>query len=70
MQYKIGLKKTEEGYSVWCPGLPGCWSQGETEREAIENIEGCHSNIPGDYRRVNERQNLFPYPNVNLIHDF
>lgn len=39
MQYKIGLKKTEEGYSVWCPGLPGCWSQGETEKEAIENIK-------------------------------
>jgi len=39
MQYKIGLKKTEEGYSVWCPGLPGCWSQGDTEKEAIENIK-------------------------------
>ena len=29
---------TEEGYAVWCPGLPGCWSQGETEEEALENI--------------------------------
>ncbi len=38
MKYKIVLKKTEEGYSVHCPGLPGCWSQGETENEAIENI--------------------------------
>ena len=32
------LKKTEEGYSVHCPGLPGYWSQGETENDAIENI--------------------------------
>jgi len=39
MKYKILLKKTEEGYSVSCPGLPGCWSQGETEEEAIENIK-------------------------------
>ena len=39
MKYKIRLERTEEGYSVSCPGLPGCWSQGETEEEAIENIQ-------------------------------
>lgn len=38
MKYKIRLEQTEEGYSVSCPGLPGCWSQGQTEDEAIENI--------------------------------
>ena len=38
MKYRIALKKTEDGYSVSCPGLPGCWSQGDTEEEAIENI--------------------------------
>jgi predicted RNase H-like HicB family nuclease len=39
MKYKIALYKSEEGYSVSCPGLPGCWSQGATEDEAIENIQ-------------------------------
>lgn len=39
MQYKVKLKKSEEGYAVWCPALPGCWSQGETEEEALENIK-------------------------------
>jgi len=39
MRYKVNLKKTEEGYAVWCPGLPGCWSQGRTEDEALENIK-------------------------------
>ena len=39
MKYKIVLNKTDEGYSVSCPGLPGCWSQGKTELEAIENIK-------------------------------
>ncbi len=39
MRYKVNLKKTEEGYAVWCPGLPGCWSQGQTEDEALENIK-------------------------------
>ena len=39
MNYKVRLQKSEEGYSVSCPGLPGCWSQGATEEEAIENIQ-------------------------------
>ncbi len=39
MQYTVKLEKTEEGYAVWCPGLPGCWSQGATEEEALENIK-------------------------------
>lgn len=39
MRYKIVLRKSEEGYSISCPGLPGCWSQGATEAEALENIQ-------------------------------
>ncbi len=39
MRYKVTLEKTEEGYAVWCPGLPGCWSQGKTEKEALVNIK-------------------------------
>ena len=39
MKYKIALQKTEEGFSVSVPGLPGCWSQGSTEEEAIANIQ-------------------------------
>ncbi|MBL7988321.1 MAG: type II toxin-antitoxin system HicB family antitoxin [Chlorobi bacterium] len=38
MKYKVLLQKTEEGYSVSCPELPGCWSQGETDQEALQNI--------------------------------
>ena len=39
MKYKVNLKKTEEGYAVWVPGLPGCWSQGKSEDEALANIK-------------------------------
>jgi len=39
VKYKIALRKTEEGYSVSVPGLPGCWSQGATEKEALKNIQ-------------------------------
>jgi len=39
MKYRIALLKSEEGYSVSVPGLPGCWSEGATEPEALENIK-------------------------------
>ena len=38
MRYKVILEKSEEGYSVSVPGLPGCHSQGATEQEALLNI--------------------------------
>jgi len=39
MRYKVAVQHSEEGFSVSCPGLPGCWSQGATEKEALENIQ-------------------------------
>ncbi len=38
MKYRIALLRSDEGYSVSVPGLPGCWSQGATEQEAVQNI--------------------------------
>jgi predicted RNase H-like HicB family nuclease len=38
-RYYVSLKKSDEGYSVWVPGLPGCASQGTNEKEALENIQ-------------------------------
>lgn len=38
MNYKIALERTDDGYSVSVPGLPGCWSQGGTEAEAVANM--------------------------------
>jgi predicted RNase H-like HicB family nuclease len=38
MRYKVILHHTDEGISVSVPGLPGCWSEGDTEEEAIANI--------------------------------
>ncbi len=39
MRYRIILHESEEGFAVSVPGLPGCWSQGATEDEAIENVK-------------------------------
>jgi predicted RNase H-like HicB family nuclease len=38
MRYNVLLHRTDEGISVSVPGLPGCWSEGDTEEEALENI--------------------------------
>ena len=42
-RYVVSLKKSEEGYSVWVPGLPGCASQADTEEEALDNIRDAIS---------------------------
>ena len=39
MRYQVVLIHSDEGYAVSCPALPGCHSQGETEAEALENIQ-------------------------------
>ncbi len=38
MKYNICLRYEDSGYAAWCPGLPGCWSEGATKEEAIINI--------------------------------
>jgi len=38
MRYKVALHKSDGGVAASVPGLPGCWSQGATEAEALEYI--------------------------------
>ncbi len=41
MKFKVVLEPCEEegGYTVYVPALPGCISEGDTEKEALRNIE-------------------------------
>jgi predicted RNase H-like HicB family nuclease len=43
VRYTVSLLQTDEGFSVWVPGLPGCASQGQTEGEALDNIRDAIS---------------------------
>ena len=52
MTYQVKILKSDEGYAVWCPALPGCWSQGSTEAEALENIRDAIS----EYLAVGEAE--------------
>lgn len=48
MEYTVVVKQTPEGFSAWVPGLPGCWSEGDSEEEALANIQDAI----GDYLAV------------------
>lgn len=39
MNFRVQLFETEEGWSVSCPDLPGCHSQGATRDEAVRAIQ-------------------------------
>lgn len=39
-EYTVVLEREDDGgYSVYVPDLPGCASQGDTEDEALANIQ-------------------------------
>ena len=41
MLYKVVLHHSEEGVAASVPGLPGCWSQGDTEAEALSSVRSA-----------------------------
>jgi len=38
LQRQVIVEPDEDGYTVSCPSLPGCHSQGDTIDEALSNI--------------------------------
>ena len=56
MKYRVVLTRSEEGYSISCPGLPGCWSQGRTEAEALENIRSAIQEYLTAVKKISEGQ--------------
>jgi predicted RNase H-like HicB family nuclease len=39
LHFRINLFESREGWSVSCPDLPGCHSQGKNRKEALANIK-------------------------------
>ncbi|MBK1640860.1 HicB family protein [Chromatium okenii] len=58
MKYTVVFHRTEEGISVSVPGLPGCWSEGDSEQEALENIQDALEEYLAAVKEMNQTQNL------------
>jgi hypothetical protein len=41
MKLEIAIYPSDEGFAACVPSLPGCWSQGATADEAVENIKAA-----------------------------
>ncbi|MFA5786394.1 MAG: type II toxin-antitoxin system HicB family antitoxin [Actinomycetota bacterium] len=52
LRYRVALVRSDEGISVSVPGLPGCWSQGRNEAEALASIRDAIQ----EYLAVTEEQ--------------
>ncbi len=37
-RFSVVIEKDKDGYFAFCPELQGCYSQGDTYEEALENI--------------------------------
>jgi Uncharacterized conserved protein len=38
-RFSVVIEKDRDGYFVFCPELQGCYTQGDTYEEALENIK-------------------------------
>jgi len=56
MDYAVVTKATKEGVSAWAPGLPGCWSEGATEEEALANIQEAIADFLGVATDISRRE--------------
>lgn len=56
MKYTVIFHRNEEGISVSVPGLPGCWSEGDNEEEALANIQDAISEYLAAVKEMNRDQ--------------
>lgn len=41
MKFKVVLYESDEGYTVFCPSLQGCITEGDTVDEALDNVQSA-----------------------------
>ena len=62
--FSIVIEKDNDGYFAFCPEIQGCYSQGDTYEEAIENIKNALKLCAEDIIASNE--NLPEISSVSL----
>lgn len=62
--FSVIIERDKDGYFAFCPELQGCYSQGDTYEEAIENIkDAIKLHIE---ERVSSGEELFESESVSL----
>jgi predicted RNase H-like HicB family nuclease len=70
MRYKVNLKQTDEGYTVWCQILPRCASQGDTKEEALINIQNAIESYLEVLEEINKDSESFFFKSRKLEYFF
>ncbi|MDO8684291.1 MAG: type II toxin-antitoxin system HicB family antitoxin [Armatimonadota bacterium] len=64
-EYEVFLEEAEEGgYTVTCPALPGCVSEGDTKKEALTNIKDA---IEGYLEVLRKHGDSLPKVEVEIV---
>lgn len=63
-RFSVVVEKDEDGYFAFCPELKGCYTQGETYEEGIENIKDAIRLHIAD--RVESKETIKPTENISL----
>jgi predicted RNase H-like HicB family nuclease len=58
MKYTVIFHRSEEGISVSVPGLPGCWSEGDNEEQALANIQDAISDYLAAVAQMSQGQEM------------
>ncbi len=64
-RFSVIIEKDEKGYYVFCPDLQGCYTQGHTHEEALENIKDALQLHIKD--RLETGEEILQSESVNLI---
>ncbi|MBU2578621.1 type II toxin-antitoxin system HicB family antitoxin [Patescibacteria group bacterium] len=62
--FSIVVEKDRDGYFVFCPELQGCYSQGDTYEEAVENIKDAIKLYLED--KITDKEELSEIKSVSL----
>jgi len=63
----IVIEKDEDGYFAECPALQGCFTQGETYEEVLENMRDAIDLHLRDRREQNETLNLSKQVSITTL---
>ena len=63
-RFSVVIEKDEEGYTAFCPELQGCYAQGETYEQVLDNIRDAIRLHIDD--RIESGEKIFQARLINL----